>query len=152
MNQPIIIRQQPEPGKKLLRFRGDTVTFSLILPRPIKGQAVLRTNLGHAHITRQEIIQTVDENLPKLGRGWFDIPMVVEIPGRFRLKLPLTDVGHFQAKAMFILILGFIFQMFGLVLPVAFAIGGIIVYVTATIGLGAVIYALVKREKKASKK
>ncbi len=54
--------------------------------------------------------------------------------------------------AMLLLILGFVFQIFGLVLPVAFAFGGIIVYVVATIGLGGVIYALIKREKKSSKK
>jgi len=66
-----------------------------------------------------------------------------------------SRVGKFTVgwiAAMFILILGFIFQIFGLVLPIAFALGGIIVYVTATIGLGGVIYALVKREKKTSKK
>jgi hypothetical protein len=53
---------------------------------------------------------------------------------------------------MFIQLLYFILCIFGLRIPPVTAFGVIIMYVTATIGLGGVIYALVKKEGKASKK
>lgn len=66
-----------------------------------------------------------------------------------------SRVGTFSIgwlTLMLILILGFIFRIFGLLLPPIFALGGIIIYVAATIGIGGVIYALVKREGKRAKK
>jgi cytoskeletal protein CcmA (bactofilin family) len=66
-----------------------------------------------------------------------------------------SRVGTFSVgwiTLMLILILGFIFRIFGLVLPPIFVLGGIIIYVAATIGIGGVIYALVKREGKRAKK
>ncbi len=93
---------KPEPGSKLLRYRGDTVTFTLTSTRPIKGTACLRTNLGQGGVCRRQIIDSVEKNLPGLGRDWFDIPMTEVTPQQFSLRLPLTDIGHFKAKAMFI--------------------------------------------------
>ena len=93
---------KPEPGSKLLRYRGDTVTFTLTSTRPIKGTACLRTNLGQGGVYRRQIIDSVEKNLPGLGRDWFDIPMTEVTPQQFSLRLPLTDIGHFKAKAMFI--------------------------------------------------
>jgi predicted glycogen debranching enzyme len=93
---------KPEPGRKLLRHRGDTVTFTLTSTRPLKGTALLRTNLGQGSISRRQIISSVEKNLPGLGRDWFDIPMSGVTPQQFNLRLPLTDIGHFKAKAMFI--------------------------------------------------
>ena len=52
---------------------------------------------------------------------------------------------------MFIQLLYFILCIFGLRIPPVTAFGAIIMYVTATIGLGGVIYALVKKEGKANK-
>jgi hypothetical protein len=43
-------------------------------------------------------------------------------------------------------------RVFGLIVPPTFAFGGIIIYIVATIGIGGVIYALIKREKKEKKK
>jgi cytoskeletal protein CcmA (bactofilin family) len=66
-----------------------------------------------------------------------------------------SRVGMFSIgwiTLMLILILGFIFRIFGLLLPPIFALGGVIIYVAATIGIGGVIYALVKREGKRTKK
>ena len=102
MSNPADIALIPEPGSKLLRYRGDTVTFTLTSTRPLKGSALLRTNLGQGSISRQQIIAAVEKNLPELGRDWFDIPMTEVTPHRFTLRLPMIDIGHFQAKAMFI--------------------------------------------------
>jgi cytoskeletal protein CcmA (bactofilin family) len=66
-----------------------------------------------------------------------------------------SRVGTFSIgwiTLLLILILGFILHMFGLLLPPIFALGGVIIYVAATIGIGGVIYALVKREGKRTKK
>ena len=65
------IIQRPLPGCRLLRFCGDQVCFSLEVPANMQGDAYVRTNLGHARITRQEIIRQVELNDPCLGREWF---------------------------------------------------------------------------------
>jgi starch synthase (maltosyl-transferring) len=96
------ITQLPSPGKRLLRFCGDRIHFLLTVPPELHGTAFVRTNLGHAHITRQEIIRLVEHNEPRLGRDWFDIPMKAVAPGRFEFVLGLTEVGHFEAKCLFI--------------------------------------------------
>jgi len=59
--------QDPAPGTRILIFRGDTRTFNLSLSRPGKGNAWLRTNIGHAQTTRQEIIRKVDNDKPPLA-------------------------------------------------------------------------------------
>ena len=102
MTLNIDILQQPEPGKKLLQFRGDLIIFRLTLSRPVKGFAAVRTNLGHAGITRREYINSVDLQAPDLGRDWFDVPMNASGEGEFEVTLPLTDVGHFEAKTFFL--------------------------------------------------
>lgn len=48
------IALKPHPGSRLLKFRGDTLTFTLTLPEQRKGTAYLRTNLGHADIARKD--------------------------------------------------------------------------------------------------
>jgi predicted glycogen debranching enzyme len=68
---------------------------------PAPGRAFVRTNLGHADITRGEIIRKVEHNAPRLGRDWFDIPMQSSAPGRFEVRIGLTQVGHFEAKCFF---------------------------------------------------
>ena len=101
MNQSYQIIQEPAPGARLLMFRGDTITFTLTLSAPEKGGAWLRTTVGHAHVARNEIIREVDHDDPPLGRDWFDIPMERIDSRRFRVTIPLTEVGHFQAKCLF---------------------------------------------------
>jgi predicted glycogen debranching enzyme len=96
------IIQNPPPGKRLLHFCGDRIHFSLKVPADSAGEAFIRTNLGHARITRQEIIRHVEENQPRLGREWFDIPMNRISPDRFEANLGLTEVGHFEAKCLFL--------------------------------------------------
>ncbi|MBW2569379.1 MAG: glycogen debranching enzyme N-terminal domain-containing protein [Deltaproteobacteria bacterium] len=101
MNNSISITQFPAPGAHLLLFRGDTITFTLLLSCKVKGYAWLRTNIGHAGISRREIIREVHHDEPSLGRDWFDIPMIQVGKQNFQVVLPLCEVGHFQAKCMF---------------------------------------------------
>jgi len=94
--------QDPVPGTRILIFRGDTRTFSLSLSHPGKGNAWLRTNIGHAQTVRQEIIRKVDDDKPLLGRDWFDIPMRRVDDQNFMITLPFCEVGHFEAKCFFL--------------------------------------------------
>jgi len=94
--------QDPTPGTRILIFRGDTRTFKLSLSHPVKGDAWLRTNIGHAQIARREIIKKVDNDEPPLGRGWFDIPMHRVDEQNFMITLPFCEVGHFEAKSFFL--------------------------------------------------
>lgn len=96
------LAQFPLPGERLLRFCGDRVLFSLEVPPELKGNAFVRTNLGHAGISRREIIAEVESGEPRLGRDWFDIPMRAAGAGRFEAVLGLAEVGHFEAKCLFL--------------------------------------------------
>ena len=97
-----ITTQNPRPGRHLLRFCGDHIRFTLSVPTDLPGDAYVRTNLGHAHVIRQEIIRHVEFNEPRLGRDWFDIPMTRTTAGLFEVELGLTEVGHFEAKCLFL--------------------------------------------------
>ena len=102
MNNSNRIIQNPAPGTHLLLFRGDTKTFTLLLPCKEEGSAWLRTNIGHAGIAREEIIREVVNDEPPLGRDWFDIPMSRVDDLRFQVTLPLCETGHFEAKCFFL--------------------------------------------------
>ena len=94
--------QQPAPGRHRLHFCGDTLAFALVMPRRARGSAWIRTNIGRARVSRQEIIRHVRRDDPLLGRDWFDIPMKPIDDHRFRVELPLCEVGHFAAKCYFL--------------------------------------------------
>jgi predicted glycogen debranching enzyme len=94
--------QHPASGARVLMFRGDTLVFTLSLSHPQKGNAWLRTNIGHANIARKEIVKEVDENQPPLDMDWFDLPMQRTGGGNFRIRVPLCEVGHFEAKCFFL--------------------------------------------------
>ncbi|MEJ2728806.1 MAG: glycogen debranching enzyme N-terminal domain-containing protein [Deltaproteobacteria bacterium] len=96
------IIQDPPPGTRMIRFCGDLLTFTLTLPRAQSGNAWVRTNIGHAKIIRNEIIEEVEKNKTPLGRAWFDIPMKRVDDRRFEATLPLCEVGHFEAKCFFL--------------------------------------------------
>jgi starch synthase (maltosyl-transferring) len=99
-SRPVI--QNPATGTRLLMFRGDTLLFTLFLSHPQKGNAWLRTNIGHADVARKEVIKEVDKNLPPLGRDWFDLPMQRSGDDNFEIRVPLCEVGHFEAKCFFL--------------------------------------------------
>lgn len=94
--------QHPASGTRVLMFRGDTLVFTLSLSHPQKGNAWFRTNIGHANVARKEIVKEVDENQPPLGRDWFDLPMQRTGGGNFKIRVPLCEVGHFEAKCFFL--------------------------------------------------
>lgn len=86
----------------MLLFRGDTITFFLSVPEHHTGTAWIRTNIGRAAITRREIIRKARQDIPLLGRDWFDIPMQRVSESKFKITIGLTDVGHFEAKCFFL--------------------------------------------------
>ncbi|PIE67631.1 MAG: glycogen debranching protein [Deltaproteobacteria bacterium] len=102
MVQSDAIRQSPTPGSHRLHVAGDTITFHLQVPEDWSGQAWLRTSLGHGKSVRREIIRQVDHCENPLGKSWYDIPMTADAQGRYTLTLPLTEVGHFEAKGYFL--------------------------------------------------
>ena len=93
--------QLPAPDAHSIHFRGDTITFTLKNHTGQKGQAWLRSNMGHAHIRHQEIITHAEEGITPLARDWHDFPMKAD-GDHFTITLPLLGVGRFEAKAYFI--------------------------------------------------
>jgi predicted glycogen debranching enzyme len=98
----IAMNQSPEPGTHVIKFRGDTITFTLDLNETLSGRAWLRTNLGQANEVRKEIIRAITHDEPLLGHGWYDIPMIPVNPRSFRLTLGIYETGHFEAKCFFL--------------------------------------------------
>ena len=94
--------QDPPPGKRIVKFCGDTAAFTLRLPRPQMGSAWVRTNIGQAPTIRREIIRQVEQDETPLGRAWFDIPMKPVDERTFTATLPLCESGHFEAKCFFL--------------------------------------------------
>lgn len=98
----ITLRQDPPPGQRRLMSRGDTVVFTLKLSRPLKGEAWLRSNLGHAETMRKELVRQAEYDETPLGRDWYDRPMTAVDDTCFRIAVPLHQVGHFEAKCYFL--------------------------------------------------
>ncbi len=96
------LRQTPEPASFTLRRRGDVLSFRLALPEARPGRAWLRTNLGRAAVRRREIRERVEKARPALARDWHDVRMVRVGPAEWALRLPLLEVGCFEAKAFFL--------------------------------------------------
>lgn len=91
------LQMSPGTGAGLVRHAGDRVTFTLG-PIPPGWQARLRTNIGRVDRMRDEIVRSHFEKIPLAGASWRDLPMEVE-GSTARITLPLTQVGHFKAKA-----------------------------------------------------
>ncbi len=100
MNRPMT--QNPAPGKCLLHFRGDVITFTLALAFSQTGTAWIRTNIGHAETIRRQIIEEVELGVAPLATEWYDIPMQRVDDTRFEVCLPLCEIGHFEAKCFFL--------------------------------------------------
>lgn len=98
----MVLSQSPEPGTSLLAFRGDLLTLTLSVAPPSEGAAYVRTNLGRAGVRRAEIVAEAEDGVPALGGDWHDVPMEPASPGRFVARLPLAEVGVFEAKAFFL--------------------------------------------------
>lgn len=102
MGNDVRMTQEPPPGTHILKFRGDTLTFRLSVKNQENGKAWLRTNLGHAGIARQEIVNEVHHKVPLPKEDWFDTPMNPIGRQGFIIEIPLKDVGHFEAKCFFL--------------------------------------------------
>ena len=104
MNAEPHLTQKPEPGNHLCRVQGDSLKIALQTDPSTTGagRAWVRTNIGHASVTRAEIIEHVDNKVPILGRDWFDIPLQQDSKGLFSIHLGLSEVGHFEAKCFFL--------------------------------------------------
>ena len=74
------MKQTPTCDEYLLKWKGDTLAVSLRLPRPEKGRAVLRSDIGGA---------------------WNDLPMVEKSDGVFSVDVRLDRVGIFAGKCCF---------------------------------------------------
>lgn len=96
------MEQIPYPGQHILAFCGDALEFTLRAPPEQKGRAWLRTNIGHADTARLAILGEITRRQKRLAEDWFDIPMTACDRGTFRLMLPITEPGHFEAKAFFL--------------------------------------------------
>lgn len=94
--------QEPASGTHILKFRGDTLLFRLSVNNETSGKAWLRTNLGHAATARKEIVNEVHHKVPLPKEDWFDLPMKRIDKRTFTIKMPLRDVGHFEAKCFFL--------------------------------------------------
>ena len=95
------MKQTPSPESFLLKWRGDVLVVTLELESPRKGRAAFRTNLGHAAVRRQEIIDETEKGLTPLAKAWSDIPLKEVAPGRFSAEIRLDEVGIFSGKACF---------------------------------------------------
>ncbi len=90
----------PATGERVLRFVGDQIQFTLrAADAPKNFRALLRTNLGKAAATREEIISSYAGKRPMSIAFWRDIPMQHVGEGRWQIDLPLTEPGYFRAKA-----------------------------------------------------
>lgn len=82
----------------MVRWAGDWITFRLT-NTPAGSVARLRTTIGRAHEVRREIVGIGAGRNPAVSSAWHDIPMRPAGDGTWELKLPLTEVGWFEAKA-----------------------------------------------------
>ena len=90
----------PGPGERVLRFVGDQIRFTLRPGAASKNfRALLRTNLGKAAATREEIISSHAGKRPMSIAFWRDLPMHQISEGEWQIDLPLTEPGYFRAKA-----------------------------------------------------
>ena len=102
MGPEIHISQKPEPGIHLNKIQGDTIKITLRANIPMSGtwRAWVRTNIGHAAVARAEFINHINEDVPLLGRDWFDLPMQQESEHHFSIVIGLSEIGHFEAKCL----------------------------------------------------
>ncbi|MBQ7208222.1 MAG: glycogen debranching enzyme N-terminal domain-containing protein [Lentisphaeria bacterium] len=96
-----MIRQTMSPERAVF-FAGETIVFTIEgTGVSSAGRAVVRTNLGRASVRREEIIAHTETGTPVPEADWHDIPMERK-EGVWEIRLPLTEVGVFEAKCCFI--------------------------------------------------
>ncbi|MEA2012532.1 MAG: hypothetical protein U9O87_05530, partial [Verrucomicrobiota bacterium] len=96
------INQIPICNSRYLLYRGDKISFSLKLSSKTPGKAFIRTNIGRRKITSEEIIKETEKKQYPAGRDWTDYQMKKISETEFSISLPLLEVGHFEAKTLFL--------------------------------------------------
>ena len=95
----ITLDQYPKPDQHIIRFCGEYIVFKLQISEELKGEAFLRTNLNRSTIRHKEIVKHAELGLPPINKDWYDIPMHFVSEKNYSVKVPLNDVGRFEAKA-----------------------------------------------------
>jgi|GEM_PF-60422 len=114
----VTITQKPDPGRAMVMFCGDSISFTLTVSKHLDGDGWIRTDLGRGAVSRREIINRIDQDEISLNEAWHDIRMKragVASPAsgredqqpeeefsRFEITLPLIETGHFRAKCFFL--------------------------------------------------
>ncbi|EDM26540.1 glycogen debranching enzyme/alpha-amylase [Lentisphaera araneosa HTCC2155] len=91
------LSSSPSTGDHLVKFSGDLQKFTL--QSSVPGKAFLRTNLNQSAIRNEQVIRHIENDETEFDLGWNDYPMNDEGNGNFALTLPLSEAGHFRAKA-----------------------------------------------------
>ena len=97
----IEIKQNPAPNEELIFYHGNKITFSLFVSSQLNGEAFLRSNIGNAKIHRKEIIDLVENDVPRTDADWRDTQMLRISEREYTITLELNEVGTFEAKAFF---------------------------------------------------
>jgi predicted glycogen debranching enzyme len=97
-----VLEQQPGPGSHLIYREGDFLTVRLHFPADRTGSGWLRTSLYRPQMKHQELIERVEDGMPRRFREWGDLPMHREEDATCCITLPLVTVGFFEAKAYFL--------------------------------------------------
>ena len=85
-------------SRQLCRFCGEFIEFTLETSER-NCEAFLRTNINQSKKRNFEIIQKVEKGILPLSNDWSDIPMQKINAKKFRVNIPLMEVGNFEAKA-----------------------------------------------------
>ncbi len=96
------VEQEPKPGTEKIYREGDFITIELRLSREVKGKAWLRSNLSYPDKKKEEITKRIEKNIPRQYQEWGDFPMFQQSSDTFKIELPLSSVGYFEAKAYFV--------------------------------------------------
>ena len=94
-------RQKIVGGRRIF-FSGECAVFEFSGIPVTPGRAFLRTNIGSAQITRDDICESAASGRAASGRDWRDFEMLSSSPGCYTLTMPLLEVGVFEAKCCFI--------------------------------------------------
>ena len=93
-----MISQQPNLGTNIVKFCGEFIEFTIETSER-NCEAFLRTNINQSKKRNFEIIQKVEKGILPLSNDWSDIPMQKINAKKFRVNIPLMEVGNFEAKA-----------------------------------------------------
>ncbi|WDE99235.1 amylo-alpha-1,6-glucosidase [Lentisphaera profundi] len=95
------LSSSPKSGDHLVKFSGDIQKF--IIHSAIIGKAFLRTNLNQSSIKNTQVIHHIELGLNEFELGWNDYEMNFDGTDSYSITLPLSESGHFRAKAYILL-------------------------------------------------